>query len=51
MFLGTRHHDALALNEQLAGAPFAGFFAAGEIAPVGDKHLLHSLTATVAVFL
>ena len=36
--------------EELAGAPAAGFFAAGEIGPVGGESFLHGFTATVAVF-
>ena len=32
--------------EALLGAPAAGFFAAGEIGPVGGEHFLHSFTAT-----
>ena len=36
--------------DALAGAPAAGFFAAGEIGPVGGGYFLHSFTATVAVF-
>jgi small ligand-binding sensory domain FIST len=44
------HHDAMAVEEELAGAPAAGFFAAGEIGPVGGEHFLHSFTATLAVF-
>ena len=44
------HHDADALAEALLDAPAAGFFAAGEIGPVGGEHFLHSFTATVAVF-
>jgi small ligand-binding sensory domain FIST len=44
------HHDADAVAELLLGAPAAGFFAAGEIGPVGGEHFLHSFTATVAVF-
>jgi small ligand-binding sensory domain FIST len=44
------NHDAEAVAEELAGAPVAGFFAAGEIGPVGGDHFLHSFTATVAVF-
>ena len=44
------HHDADAVAEALLGAPAAGFFAAGEIGPVGGEHFLHSFTATVAVF-
>jgi small ligand-binding sensory domain FIST len=44
------HHDADAVAEALLGAPAAGFFAAGEIGPVGGEHFLHSFTATIAVF-
>ena len=44
------HHDADALAEALLDAPTAGFFAAGEIGPVGGEHFLHSFTATIAVF-
>ena len=47
---GEPDHDALALDEELAGAPAAGFFAAGEIGPVGGDPFLHGFTATVAVF-
>ncbi len=47
---GREHHDARTLNDQLRGAPVAGFFAAGEIGPVRSGSFLHSLTATVAVF-
>ena len=46
----SSHHDAMAVGEELAGAPAAGFFAAGEIGPVGGEAFLHSFTATVAVF-
>jgi small ligand-binding sensory domain FIST len=44
------HHDAEAVAHALSGAPAAGFFAAGEIGPVGGEHFLHGFTATVAVF-
>jgi small ligand-binding sensory domain FIST len=47
---GVPDHDALALDEELRGAPAAGFFAAGEIGPVGGDAFLHGFTATVAVF-
>jgi small ligand-binding sensory domain FIST len=43
-------HDVVALREELGDAPAAGFFAAGEIGPVGGDPFLHSFTATVAVF-
>jgi small ligand-binding sensory domain FIST len=47
---GHAHHDAAALDHELSGAPVAGFFAAGEIGPVGGEYFLHGFTATVAVF-
>jgi small ligand-binding sensory domain FIST len=47
---GTADHDAEAIAFELAGAPAAGFFAAGEIGPVGGEYFLHGFTATVAVF-
>jgi small ligand-binding sensory domain FIST len=47
---GRADHDAEVVADALAGAPSAGFFAAGEIGPVGGGHFLHSFTATVAVF-
>ena len=47
---GRSDHDAEAVAEELAGAPAAGFFAAGEIGPVGGETFLHGFTATVAVF-
>jgi small ligand-binding sensory domain FIST len=46
----TPAHDPLTFDEGLAGAPAAGFFAAGEIGPVGGDPFLHGFTATVAVF-
>jgi len=47
---GVADHDAGALADQLDGAPSAGFFAAGEIGPVGGANFIHSFTATVALF-
>jgi small ligand-binding sensory domain FIST len=47
---GTADHDAEVVDDGLGGAPAAGFFAAGEIGPVGGHPFLHSFTATVAVF-
>jgi small ligand-binding sensory domain FIST len=47
---GHGDHDAEAVADELAGAPAAGFFAAGEIGPVGGETFLHGFTATVAVF-
>jgi small ligand-binding sensory domain FIST len=42
-------HDA-ALVADVLGAPAGGFFAAGEIGPVGGRNFLHGFTATMAVF-
>jgi small ligand-binding sensory domain FIST len=47
---GACDHDATLLEDELGGAPAAGFFAAGEIGPVGGRSFLHGFTATVAVF-
>jgi small ligand-binding sensory domain FIST len=47
---GIEDHDAGALSEELGGAPSAGFFAAGEIGPVGGASFVHAFTATVALF-
>jgi small ligand-binding sensory domain FIST len=38
------------IGDELGGAPAAGFFAAGEIGPVGGETFLHGFTATLAVF-
>lgn len=47
---GVPGHDAMVVSDFLAGAPTAGFFAAGEIGPVGHETFLHGFTATIAVF-
>ena len=47
---GIADHDAEAIERELRGAPSAGFFAAGEIGPVGGRSFLHGFTATLAVF-
>jgi small ligand-binding sensory domain FIST len=47
---GPGGHDAGAVETEFGGAPSAGFFAAGEIGPVGGESFLHGFTATVAVF-
>jgi small ligand-binding sensory domain FIST len=52
---GTRlfsepHHDAAALADLLGDIPVAGFFAQGEIGPVGGKNFLHGFTASVVLF-
>ncbi len=47
---GADHHDATLVHNELGGTPAAGFFAAGEIGPVGGRSFLHGFTATLAVF-
>lgn len=47
---GVADHDAGLLAAELGGAPSAGFFAAGEIGPVGGQSFMHSFTATIALF-
>ncbi|MDP2709890.1 MAG: FIST C-terminal domain-containing protein [Solirubrobacteraceae bacterium] len=47
---GLPDHDAAAVTSCLGDIPTAGFFAAGEIGPVGGENFLHGFTATVAVF-
>ena len=44
-------HDAAAVSRALGSDSVAGFFAAGEIGPVGGRAFVHGYTATLAVFL
>ncbi len=43
-------HDVLAMRQGLSTSGVAGFFAAGEIGPVGDRNHLHGFSASVLVF-
>jgi small ligand-binding sensory domain FIST len=43
------HHDASMVSAS-GKFPLAGFFAAGEIGPVGNKNFLHGFTASVVLF-
>jgi small ligand-binding sensory domain FIST len=52
---GTRmfaepHHDAGVLRALLGDVPVAGFFAQGELGPIGGKNFVHGFTASVALF-
>ena len=47
---GRPDHDAGRSPSELGGAPAAGFFAAGEIGPVGGETSCTASAATVAVF-
>ncbi len=43
-------HDAQCLVQALGPIPAAGFFAAGELGPVGEANFMHGFTASIAVF-
>jgi small ligand-binding sensory domain FIST len=43
-------HDAGVLREELGELPVAGFFAAGELGPIGGRNFIHGFTASVALF-
>jgi small ligand-binding sensory domain FIST len=52
---GTRlfadpHHDASAIQTVDGPIPLAGFFAQGEIGPIGNHSHLHGFTASIAIF-
>jgi small ligand-binding sensory domain FIST len=47
---GTPGHDATVVSEALQ-VPLAGFFAAGELGPIGGKNFVHGFTASLALFL
>ena len=43
-------HDARLVGEYLGDIPLAGFFAAGEIGPIGGKNFMHGFTASLVLF-
>ena len=52
---GTRlfddaNHDARCLQDTIGPVPAAGFFAQGEIGPIGRRNCLHGFTASIALF-
>ena len=52
---GTRlfsqpHHDAAAIEKALGKIPLAGFFAQGELGPIGKQNFMHGFTASIALF-
>ncbi len=49
-FFAEPHHDVRAVQKRAEGIPLAGFFAAGEIGPVGGKNFIHGYTASIALF-
>jgi small ligand-binding sensory domain FIST len=44
------HHDARAIQQEVGPLPVAGFFAQGELGPVGGQNFIHGFTASVALF-
>jgi small ligand-binding sensory domain FIST len=44
------NHDATVIADLLGPVPMAGFFAAGELGPVGGRNFLHGFTASMALF-
>jgi small ligand-binding sensory domain FIST len=52
---GTRlfdlpHHDVKLIHEVFGPIPVAGFFAMGEIGPIGGQNFLHGFTASMVLF-
>jgi small ligand-binding sensory domain FIST len=52
---GTRlfsqpHHDARAIRKEAGALPLAGFFAQGELGPIGGQNFIHGFTASVVLF-
>lgn len=46
---GQPSHDIGAVKRAFGNVPVAGFFAAGEFGPVGDRNFLHGFTASMLV--
>ena len=52
---GTRlfpepHHDARNIRAEAGAIPLAGFFAQGEVGPIGGQNFVHGFTASVVLF-
>ena len=52
---GTRlflnpNHDVAAIHDQFGPIPIAGFFAMGELGPVGGQNFVHGYTASIVLF-
>ncbi len=44
------NHDAGTIHNELGPVPLAGFFAAGELGPVGGRNFIHGFTASAVFF-
>jgi small ligand-binding sensory domain FIST len=49
-FFKEPDHDAGRVANATGGVPMSGFFAQGELGPVGGQNFLHGFTASVALF-
>jgi small ligand-binding sensory domain FIST len=49
-FFREPHHDAAAIQKEIGAIPVAGFFAQGELGPVGGQNFIHGFTASLALF-
>jgi small ligand-binding sensory domain FIST len=47
---GKPDHDVTAMRSALGDIPVAGFFAAGELGPVGGRNFVHGFTASMLLF-
>jgi small ligand-binding sensory domain FIST len=47
---GQPDHDARAVGAETGNIPLAGFFAQGELGPVGGLNFIHGFTASVVLF-
>jgi small ligand-binding sensory domain FIST len=47
---GRADHDVSVIETEIGRIPLAGFFAQGEIGPIGGRTFLHGYTASVALF-
>jgi small ligand-binding sensory domain FIST len=43
-------HDAKVVSQAIGSDAVAGFFAAGELGPVGGKNFLHGFSASLILF-
>jgi len=50
LFKDEDSRDVQTIRSRLGEIPLAGFFAAGEIGPIGDESFLHGHTASLAIF-
>ena len=47
---GSPDHDARAIRAEMGSIPLAGFFAQGELGPIGRQNFIHGFTASVLLF-